>query len=314
MSEPILADPITARLVSRMSETHLRLIRRKTAEIRSHRRHALGGAAPSMSIDLTRGMHDIPQVVQFSLKWSCDRSGGDMRLKSRVSLGAKDIALTVNGTQCEIHREVPAAMLVSIMDRPASDLVDCDLLEGYRIHRINGMIAHLAMPTERPDIALLLEAVPLEDRMDTVGAYRRLREAGITHIDRPSYFLVDRVREYDTMLARIGREIARPGNPWDIPMTDLMTRLSRGATLDFRLVRGEGTLTIKTVYESERLTYRNDILSWAGARNRSWYEVEGVVFGHIHRRPGITQYRSRAKDIEIGAGIQAREEDRAYLL
>ena len=317
MAEPILADPLTARIVQQLSDAHLRTLKRKTDSIRDFRRRKPYGAPPQNSIPITRGVHGIPQVWDMMMEWKCDSDGSNMKLRARVCFGKDKVALKVFGQQCEVLADVPDTHLAGMRRKPMSSLVECALLEGYEIYRIVGRTGYLKVPEETTDLGELIDGVPANDDMTRSDFLRWLLGKGVTRVDRSAYKLLSRTKEYDALRRRleaIEGDYASIGNTPRCVATDLMTVIAKDAALYFKII-GEGDERELTVdYSSPDLSYSGNVLTWCGSPRRDWHRIEGFTFSHIHRRPRYTQFRNRMRPINVEEALSRIDTDREILL
>lgn len=317
MAEPILADPLTARIVQQLSNAHLRTLKRKTDRIRDFRRRKPYGAPPQNSIPITRGVHGIPQVRDMMMEWKCDSDGSNMRLRARVCFGKDKVALKVFGQQCEVIADVPDTHLTGMRRKPMSALVECDLLEGYEIYKVVGRTGYLKVPEHTTDLGDLIDGVPANDDMTRADFLRWLLGRGVTRVDRSAFKMLARTKEYDTLRRRleaIESDNAPGGNAPRCVATDLMTVIAKDAKLYFKIA-GEGDERELTIdYSSPDLSYAGNVLTWCGSARRDWHRIEGFVFSHIHRRPRHTQFRNRMRPINVEEALSRIDTDKEILL
>lgn len=319
MAEAILADTLTKRIVDQLSPPHLRLLKRKTESIRDFRRKHPYGAAPQNSIYLLKGTHGISQVRDIEMKWSCQKDGSNMKLKASVDLGIsakKGPALRVFGQQCKIIAEIPDTLLAGIRKAPISTLVESELLDGYAIHRIVNRVAYLKTPDEEYDISGVIESVLANDNMTRKQFLEWLQEQGVTKVDRATYKLLQRTKEYDAIQKRVRQLLADTAQAdLKVSITDLMGHLRKDAELSLKIVREEDApAKLSCSYQSEMLHYDGTMLRWFGSMRRDWYGHEGLCFSHIIRRPQMTHARSRMRPIDIGEALEKMRSDKEYLL
>lgn len=318
MAEEILADPLTARIVDRLTNAHLRLLKRKTKEIRDFHRRFPHTQPPQKSIALENATHGIPQVGSLKFEWKCTKDGSEMNLKARVDFGIKKAALSIYGQQGTVLAELPAANLAGMHKDPIEKLIATDLLEGYAIHRVVGKTVYLKLPSDKTDISLAIEEAPVIDIMARSDFLRFLLEIGITRIDRSAYKFLKRTQEYSelkTRIERIMQNAHEEGKTSRFEASDLMSYLAKGARIYF-LVKSEedGPKELTIHYIGENAAYSNNVLTWSGSMRKDWYSIESHAFSHIHRYPGRMQHRNRMRPIDIKKSLTDIDTDREILL
>lgn len=319
MTEVILADTLTKRIIDKLSPAHLRVLQRKTKNIRDFRRKSPYGAAPQNSLILSKDTHDIPGVRDVEMKWSCQKDGSEMKLKASVDFGGRENEnpdLHVYGQQAKIITNIPDAFLAGIHKTPIETLIETDLLEGYDIHRIVNKIAYLKIPEVEYDVSSVIEHAPANDNMTKKQFFVWLLENDITKIERTTYKMLSRTSEYDAISQRLQRLLGN--EDWKekkVPITDLMIFLRKDAEISLRLdQRHNLPRQLSVVYQSENLHYDGSLLRWFGSMRRDWYNHEGYAFSHICRRPGMTHARSRLQAIDIEEALSKMDTDKEHLL